>query len=193
MVDSTVARLAIAAFALSLPGCGSSELQPGDPAPNVSTGSDLRDVTVLWVVRAQDCLSCQTAAPTMRHLQRRFANNVEIVVVAVSDEEELVNSFLRAERLDVPVVHVDRRQYANLFGRTPVPAVHVIHGGRVVATWHRVRGVLGATTGASPALWRVISMHLAWRANVAVDPRRAANNSLVSSERKTSDETEHEF
>ncbi len=157
MAHSAAASVIVAFVAVAVAGCESQGIRIGDPVPvMVADSSEGHEAEVIWAVGAKDCLSCQTAAASIRHLRRRFGHRVKMVAVAVDDEDNLVDGFVRVERLEMSVVHIGRREYVKLFGRTPVPSLIVAHERMVVAIWNDAEGVRAATNGPDPRLMQVV-------------------------------------
>lgn len=144
------AYIALSAAALAplaaLPGCfsrGSGTpygLVAGAPAPAGLTAVQSENrgekkegqVEVSWVFRAEDLMSCKTSARDLRHAQRRFGDGITVSAFAVDTDPELVASFLRNERLDLPVVNISERDYRQMFGSEATPAVVVTQGQQVI-------------------------------------------------------------
>jgi hypothetical protein len=90
-------------------------------------------VLIGWAFRTEDCLSCVTPAAAFRQIGRKYGSRVKIAALAVGEEPEVVKSFLRRERLDVDLAHVNVATYRTLFGSSPLPAIYVAVDGVVVA------------------------------------------------------------
>lgn len=132
----TFALTAAALLGVVRAAAGRSEatpLAPGDPAPALLAAS-ARPVTIAWTFRADDLLSCSTAALSLRHVQAQFGDRVELVAVAVGPDPGLVSSFLRRERLDARVQRMDVREHAREFGPALLPSLYIITAGRVAET-----------------------------------------------------------
>jgi hypothetical protein len=113
---------------------GSKALNAHSTAPGV-----LRPVhslaLVTWVLRAEDCLSCRTPASVLRRVAGRYAPNVEVSVLLVGTDDRLVYDYLAAERLPAQVKRISKARYRAEFGNSPLPALYVVRGDTIVATW----------------------------------------------------------
>lgn len=163
MARGTRAILALTGAALAFAGCWEKtpgRLRAGDAAPVnalAAGGTTAAPIMVAWAMRSADCLSCRTPAPTFRHIARRFGSDVDLVVVSVGEHPELVEGYLRSERLGgVRTVHLDSMAYAREFGASRLPAVYVISGDSVRHAWSSTNDVTAATGGSVPTLVKVL-------------------------------------
>lgn len=143
-----VATLIMCQFVL---GCNGIPLVTGDALPDI--GADLKedDVVVLWALRAQDCLSCQNVARSIREAQRTLTGpNVKYVVVVSGEDRGVVNAFLRVQRIDATTVFLPLRRFTKAFGTTPPPFVLLAADSRVVALWIGRGGTEAAVTLQGP-------------------------------------------
>ena len=137
-MDRSTSSLVVATLVLCVCvlGCNAAPLVTGDALPDI--GADLKDddVVVLWALRAQDCLSCQNVARSIREAQRTLAGpNVKYVVVVLGEDRGFVDAFLRVQRIDATTVFLSVRRFSNAFGTTAPPFVLLSAGSRVVALW----------------------------------------------------------
>lgn len=103
---------------------------PGDPLPHV--GQSGSRPALVWTFDAVDCLGCELTEPSrvIRHLQSRFGEEVEVVVLALSSETEkdqpTVAGFLRSQRVAAKIRIVSQREYTKAFGGSAtVPSLYV--------------------------------------------------------------------
>ena len=85
-------RRILALIPLVLAACSA----PPDP-PQIRDG-----VQVVWLVKTEDCLSCDTPARLLRELKRTHGESVRLTALIVGEEGDssLVRTFLKRERLD---------------------------------------------------------------------------------------------
>ncbi len=119
----------------------SEPLVVGDALP-ISELSPNR-LALVWVFAANRCLGCTLAptARTLRRVQHRFGERVDLVVIAISDrgreDHGLVNSFLRAERVNGRIDFLSPTDHADDFGYdAPEPAVYFADEGRIAHILH---------------------------------------------------------
>jgi hypothetical protein len=134
--------LRILTFApLSLVAIGSSAVETATAqSAHVSAGAGVRTaayagsaaVSVAWTLQDEDIYSCESAAYDLRALIRSYGSQVAIQAIAVDADPTLVASFLRAERLNIPVTYLSARQYQVAYGSRPLPGVAVKQSGRLV-------------------------------------------------------------
>lgn len=106
-------------------------LSRGSAPPAVLSDAPQR-VTVAWVFRAGDCLTCQTPAHMLRRIQGRHPSRARLLMIEVGKPSELVTSFFRQERLNVELVNLDREEYSQSFGTSSLPALYVVKGGKIL-------------------------------------------------------------
>lgn len=98
--------------------------------------------TLVWLMRAEDCLSCESPDYLLRQAQRRFGLPVVVVVVGrkASRTEDLamVEAYIRQRRLKAAVVPVDVEDYQRRFASGTLPSVLLVANGRVV--WRSLKG-----------------------------------------------------
>ena len=148
-MDRSASSLVVATLVLcvSVLGCNGVPLVAGDALPDI--GADLHhdDVVVLWALRAQDCLSCQDVARSIREAQRTLTRpNIKYVVVVLGEDRGVVDAFLRVQRIDATTVFVSLRRFTKAFGRTAPPFVLLSAESRVVALWIGRGGTEAAVT-----------------------------------------------
>lgn len=97
------------------------------PSSQASSG-----ITVAWTFRGEDLFACASAAYDLRALIREHGSQIAIQAIAIDADPNLVNSFLRRERLDLAVTYTTTQQYRRAFGEEPVPSVSVKQRGRLV-------------------------------------------------------------
>lgn len=139
---------------LLLAACGGAAparavLATGAPAPSewaVPAWSPAPRTYVVWVVRTEDCLTCQEVDYALRRVQARFGGDVPLLVVHVgrARSETIPREFLRSRRVDAAFLTLSPGAFARRFGDPVVPALHVVDGG--VIAWSsadlRSRGAL---------------------------------------------------
>jgi hypothetical protein len=73
-------------------------------------------VSIQWVLRAEDLIGCETAAPAMRRAAREYRERVRITTYLIGRDTSLARSFLRRERLgNVALVSISDREFARDF------------------------------------------------------------------------------
>lgn len=152
-MDRSASSLVVAMLVLcvSVLGCNGAPLVTGDGLPDIGADLNDDDVVVLWALRAQDCLSCQNVARSIREAQRTLTGpNVKYVVVVLGEDRGVVDAFLRVQRIDATTVFLSFRKFTNAFGTTPPPFVLLAAESRVVALWIGRRGTEAAVTLQGP-------------------------------------------
>jgi hypothetical protein len=89
-------------------------------------------VTLRWVFRPGDLMSCRTSARDLRHARLAFGDRVQIHAVAVGSDVEYVQSFLRGERLQAEVVTISERDYRRNLSSVPTPSVALVRAGHTL-------------------------------------------------------------
>jgi hypothetical protein len=89
-------------------------------------------ITLRWVFRPGDLMSCRTSARDLRHARLAFGDRVQIHAVAVGTDVEYVQSFLRGERLHAEVVTISERAYRRDLASVPTPSVALVQDGNVL-------------------------------------------------------------
>lgn len=138
-----VARKAVAVTALALAAAfvgaraltSAPAVAAGDAVPALLADAADGRATVAWVFRAEDCLSCRAPAYRLRALQRLHGGRVRLVLAAVGEPGPLVRNWAARERLDARIVHLSEDEYRRHFGGSPLPALYLAEGDRVVAVW----------------------------------------------------------
>jgi hypothetical protein len=136
-------RLRLGLSAAALVAVSAPILPAGRGAENLhsqasfTTGSTRRGtgdeiVTLQWVFRTGDLMTCRTSARDLRHARLAFGNRVQIRAVAVATEAEVVRAFLRGERLNAEVVTISEREYRRTLSSMPTPSVTLLHDGHAV-------------------------------------------------------------
>lgn len=75
-------------------------------------------VRVQWVLRAEDLIACQTAAPEMRRAWRDYGERLRITTYLVGRDTALARSFLRHERLaSVELVAISDQEFTRSFAQ----------------------------------------------------------------------------
>lgn len=97
-----------------------------------SAGRSPRAPSLRWIFRQQDLLTCRTAAYTLRHLNATLGDKIEIIAVPVGIDENVVRSFLRAERLPIGLSAISEYEMSGRYGDTPPPGLYVLLGDSVV-------------------------------------------------------------
>lgn len=96
----------------------------GEDGPAVRT-------RVVWVLRPDDYLTCQTAANGVRRLQARYGATVPVSVLAVGAHPEWLRGFLRRQRIEAPVTVLGEREFRRRFRRLPAPWLYLLRDGKV--------------------------------------------------------------
>jgi hypothetical protein len=136
MVIAIATIIGSGTYVLSAEVLAGEPLQAGDPAPALWSQSP-RGVSVAWVFRTEDCLSCNAPSFRLRQIQQAYGSQVAIFATAVGVPSDLLNSFLARERLKVDVVHLRKAEYRQVLGRTPLPALYLVKDGDIVGAWYR--------------------------------------------------------
>jgi hypothetical protein len=89
-------------------------------------------MTLRWVFRQRDLLSCRTSARDLRHVLLNYGDQVRVEAVAIDTDPAYVRSFLRGERLDAEVMVISEREYQAELNSVPTPSVQLVRAGRVV-------------------------------------------------------------
>lgn len=145
MVRSDCRRLITAVGGLWLVGAGVAAAHVSRAAPELQGQSvqSYREavyrppasdapITVRWVFRQGDLLSCRTSVRDLRHVLLNFGDQVRLTAVAVDTDPEFVRDFLRAERLDADLVIVSEREYRDELGSVPTPSVGLLSAGQMI-------------------------------------------------------------
>ncbi|HEX9937778.1 MAG TPA: hypothetical protein VGB15_11670 [Longimicrobium sp.] len=143
-MDARQARRLTALAWLAAWGCGRL---PGDALPVGSRfplASAPAAAQVVWVVRPEDWITCQSAAGGIRELQRRTGPGLPLTVVYVGPHESWLSEFLRRQRIAAAIVSMDERRFRRVFRREPAPWLYLLDDGVV-------RGVLPAGGEIRPA------------------------------------------
>ena len=129
---ATITLVMTAAFHL---GCAHESLRDawtlaeGETIPSV-LAVEPRPVTVAWILREADCISCLTPATPLRSL-RRFGDTVDVLVVMIGSDSTVVRSFLREERIPARIQILNEATFRETMGRTRLPALVVVSAGKV--------------------------------------------------------------
>jgi len=134
MVTRTARGALILALLLGGGGCG--DPRAADPLP---VGREFPGFArswapweVVWVIRPEDFLTCQTVARGVRAFQRAPGVPVPVTVVYVGDSHaDWVRDFLRRQRIQATVRTASERQFADWFGQPAAPRVYLLRRGRV--------------------------------------------------------------
>lgn len=135
-------------------GCSGSSPQPpslfADEIPRewlarVST-VDSAPLTAWWVLSTSDCMSCESFEYVLRRLHYAYPERIKVRVVHIENAKHgniVLGRFLARERLDVPVISVNRREHLrSSAGEWPVPVLIIARNDTVV--WYQ------ASDGTSP-------------------------------------------
>jgi hypothetical protein len=130
LICAAFAFCAVAAAGLARrpgPALAAGDALPVDPALTRGDG-----VTLAWVFRSRDYLTCAAPAAELRRVQRAYGADVRIVAVAVGgDHRDWLTAFFRRERVDARAVFLDDAEYPERFGASPLPAMYLLRGGRI--------------------------------------------------------------
>jgi hypothetical protein len=101
------------------------------PGEHQSQGTN---VTIGWVFRAEDCLTCQNFQGELRHILGVHGSQVNFVAVHVGEKADtlLATAFFHRERLDPVLVNLAANEYRKLFGAMPLPALYVVVNSKLV-------------------------------------------------------------
>lgn len=107
---------------------------PAFMSQHASPGTPL----IALLLTPEACLSCDGGAisRSMRQIRAAYGTRVHLIVFGVGDDMAPIESFVRAERLDAPVVRVSRSDYDSGIGRAALPAVWLVHNGTVRNRFH---------------------------------------------------------
>lgn len=123
---SLVLALVAAGAALnSAPVAHPAQASVGKKVPELFAAAP-GQATIVWVFREDDILSCSNDALAIRHALLRFPSRVKLIALPVGDDDGLVESFLRRERLRGDVRRLSSSSLAAAVGPTDLPAVFVI-------------------------------------------------------------------
>lgn len=133
--------VAVVIGALVLGGCSlqdgaGSGRDVGDILPQL--GLSGRHPALVWVFDARECLGCKLTDParTVRAVQRRLGEHVELVAVAIGEnveaDHDLVAGFLRSQRVSARIEVRSRAEYVQAFGRTETGLFYVADGPGVI-------------------------------------------------------------
>lgn len=112
----------------------SRELAPGMAAPTLLTaGAPRQAVRAIWVFEGGDLLNCRSSARELRHIQARFGDSVSVAAVAIDADPGYVRSFLRVQRVNVPVAYADRSRDSRRIEGLLAPALYLTDASRIVA------------------------------------------------------------
>lgn len=128
----TRAAGAACVFAVAACARGSGGAVPiGDRFPMAAPDGSSPRTRVVWVLRPDDYLTCQTAANGVRRLQRRYGAALPVAVISVGPHPEWLRGFLGRQRIDAPVTRLDEDEFRRRFGREPAPWLYLVRDGRV--------------------------------------------------------------
>jgi hypothetical protein len=96
------------------------------PLAGVASGTQ-----VVWVMRPDDYLTCQTAAGGIRELQRRAGHGVPLTVLYVGPHPAWLAEFLARQRIAATVVTIEETRFRRVFGREPRPWLYLLSHGMV--------------------------------------------------------------
>lgn len=88
-------------------------------------------IEIVWVLRPDDYLTCQTAADGVRRLQRKYGAALPVSVVGVGPHPEWLRGFLRRQRVDARVTSFTEQEFRRRFQRRPAPWIYLLRDGRV--------------------------------------------------------------
>ena len=75
-------------------------------------------VRVHWVLKTEDMVACQTAAPDMRRALHQYHGRIRITTYLVGQDTILARSFLRKERLaSVELVGISNQEFTREFAQ----------------------------------------------------------------------------
>lgn len=130
MVTGKAQGLIIATFAV-VSGCGRTSeaaLPLGARFPLVAADAP---VQVVWVVRPEDYLTCQTAAGGLREFQRKVDPGVPLTVLYTGPHASWLDEFLRQQRITATILAIREADFRRAFARKPGPWLYFVRGGVV--------------------------------------------------------------
>jgi hypothetical protein len=131
--NTALARLSLAVALLFATAAFAPADAPPTPVHELASSRQEGPVTLRWVFRENDLLSCRSAAAEVRRLRREFGAHLHVVAVAVDVDHPLVESFMRKERLfDLNVSYVNEGEYRRAYGGEVTPSLVMVRAGRVV-------------------------------------------------------------
>lgn len=109
-------------------------------------GIQSQPVRLVWLLRAEDCLSCFTPTNALRQVQRTYGSDVGLTLAVVDGDTTAASSFAARERLAANVAAVPN---AADLGRDlgPWPVLLLLQDSLVVNAWHA--GGMARLTGDS--------------------------------------------
>lgn len=96
--------------------------------------ADTRPV-IRWIFREADMASCSTPAYTLRHLQNRLGDSVDVVAVGVGVDESAALGMLRSERLAVSFVKISEADLRTRFPGALLSGIYVTVADRVIQAY----------------------------------------------------------
>jgi|SRR5664279_1667324 len=78
----------------------------GDTLHLQASGIRTRKLGLLWILRAEDCLTCFTPSVLLRQAQRRLGPSVGITLAVVKGDSQEVAAYADRERLNTDIVVV---------------------------------------------------------------------------------------
>lgn len=118
---------------------------------------------IVLLTTSEACLSCDGGAisRSMRQIRAAYGTRVDFVVFGVGDDMNPIESFVRTERLDMPVVRLSRADYTATIGQAPLPGVWLVHDGVVRSRFHdsaaeRWRAIRGQVEDLGVTLTRIL-------------------------------------
>ena len=135
----------------------------GTSAPQAlhSVGDTL---VVAWIFRIADVLSCQSAGPLLREVQKYEGDRVAIRVIAIGDASELVQDYFRVQRIRAQVRYVPGASFREGFGDLKLPALFLVRDGVVRGIWTGSSTVAKLAEGDPPRIVRLLE-------SLIVEPR----------------------
>ena len=137
-----IRAVALVSWAALVGACDAAEppesagIGVGEPLPGVELSGDRP--ALVWVFGVEQCLGCELGDPawTVRALQRRLGQRIEIVVLAVGEgrweERKLVSDFLASQRVSARVETRKLTEYLRDYGSRPPSVFYVVNRKAVV-------------------------------------------------------------
>jgi hypothetical protein len=85
---------------------------------------------LIWVLRSNDLVACQSAADAIRHIQQGYQSSLPITVL-VAENEQWIQGFLRTHRVRAEVVMLQPSDFQQLGRSSMQSRFFLLDSGRV--------------------------------------------------------------